>query len=165
MRSEVVYTHFSCNQNCVYCHVRRPGDERPFIATAAVRARIDEAIGRGGREVVLSGGEPGMRGDLEALVMHARTHGAEAVTLETNATLVDEPRARALAAAGLTLARVNLTGFGDALDGVTRDPGGFARTLAGLRALLAASVPVEIAVVVVRSTRALLPGLPEKLAA
>lgn len=105
-----------------------------------------------------------MRGDLAALVAHARARGAERIVLETNATLLDEPRARELAAAGLGLARVNLAGDGDALDAVTRDPGGFQRALDGPRALGAAGVPLEMAAAVVRSTAPLLPGLPAALA-
>src|SRR5262249_39439398 len=97
------------------------------IAGPRVRAAIDEALARGAREIVLTGGEPAMRRDLAALVAHARARGAERVVLETNATLLDEARARELAAAGIGLVRINLAGFGDALDAVTQDPGGFER--------------------------------------
>jgi molybdenum cofactor biosynthesis enzyme MoaA len=158
MRSERVDTNLACNQHCTYCTSRRPADDPAFLQGAAVRARIDAALAAGAREVVLTGGEPTMRTDLAALVAHARARGAEAVTLETNGTLLDEMRARALGRAGLSLARVNLAGADEALDAVTRDPGGLGRTLAGLRALFAACVPVEIAAAMVRSTRPLLPS-------
>src|SRR5262249_37451622 len=80
------------------------------------------------------------------------------------ATLLDEPRARELAASGLGLARVNLAGSGEALDAVTQDPGGFERTRAGIAALEAAGVPIEIAAAVVRGAARLLPALPAALA-
>ncbi|MDB4930316.1 MAG: Radical domain heme biosynthesis protein, partial [Myxococcaceae bacterium] len=132
MRSELVVTHETCNQRCGHCTARRPEDDRSWVQTRAVLGRVREAAARGARELVLTGGEPGMRSDLAALVAAARQGGVERVVLETNATLIDGPRAAALRAAGLDLARVNLTAWGDALDAVTRDPGGWARTVAGV---------------------------------
>jgi MoaA/NifB/PqqE/SkfB family radical SAM enzyme len=164
MRSDRVFTNLTCNQNCTYCTDRRATEQRPFILGAAVRARIDAALHGGAAELVLTGGEPTLRADLPALVAHARAGGATAVVLETNATTLDAAKVTALRDAGLASARVNLSGWGEALDEVTRDPGGHARTLDGLRALLDAGLPVEISVVVIRSTLAMLVDLPERLA-
>jgi MoaA/NifB/PqqE/SkfB family radical SAM enzyme len=164
MRSDRVFTNFTCNQNCGYCTDRRPAEDRAFIHPAAVKERIRSAVQGGAREIVLTGGEPTLRSDLGALVAFARSEGALAVVLETNATLLDADKARALRDAGLDTARVNLAGWGDALDEVTRDEGGFARTLEGIRALAQAGLSIEISVVVVRSTRPLLGDLPERLA-
>lgn len=164
-RSDRVFTNLTCNQNCTYCTDRRPVEQRAFILGAAVRARIDAALRGGAAELVLTGGEPTLRADLPALIAHARAGSAAAIVLETNATALDAARVRALRDAGLSSARVNLSGWGEALDAVTRDPGGHARALAGLRALLDGGVPVEITVVVIRSTLPLLVDLPEQIAA
>jgi MoaA/NifB/PqqE/SkfB family radical SAM enzyme len=164
MRSDRVFTNLTCNQNCTYCTERRPAEERAFIRADAVRARIDAAVRGGASEVVLTGGEPTLRVDLPALVAHARARGAASVVLETNATALDPGRVQALRQAGLGVARVNLTGWGDALDAVTRDPGGHARTLAGLRALLEGGIVVELTAVVIRATLGLLADLPTRLA-
>jgi MoaA/NifB/PqqE/SkfB family radical SAM enzyme len=163
-RRASIVTNQRCNQNCTYCVLRSPTDDLAAIAPAAVRARIEAAIAAGASEIVLTGGEPTMRADLAALVAHARNAGAERVALETNATLLDPERARALAGAGLGLARVNLAGWSDAIDGVTRDPGGFRRTLEGLAALAGAGVTLEILATVARSTRERLAELPAGLA-
>ena len=163
MRAERVYTHHSCNQNCTYCVWRRPSDDPAYISGAAVRGRIDAALAHGAEEITFSGGEPTMRRDLTALVAYARTRGARHVSLETNATLIDAPRAVALRDAGLGTARVNLTAWGDALDAITRDPGGAQRTTAGLRALQAAGIPIELHAVLIRSTLAHLPAVPAAL--
>ena len=101
---------------------------------------------------MLTGGEPTLRRDLGLLVARAREMGAEQVTLETNATLLDAVRAHELASAGLHGALVNLSGVGPALDEVTRDPGGAEATLRGVDALLAAGVQVDVQAAVVRST-------------
>lgn len=129
----------------------------------AVRARIDQALAEGIRELVLTGGEPTMRVDLVALVAHARAGGAERVVLETNATLVDEVRAVALRDAGLDLARVNVPALDDASDALTRDPGGFNRAMSGMQALARAGVEIEAAATLVRSTVVHLPTLAGRL--
>jgi MoaA/NifB/PqqE/SkfB family radical SAM enzyme len=159
-RTATILTNLRCNQGCVWCTRRAAQDDRAFVRTEAVRARIDQTLATGTRELVLTGGEPGMRRDLVDLVAHAHAGGAERIVLETNATLVDDERARALAQAGLSAARVNLPGWGSACDSLTRDPGGFALALAGMQALARTGVEIEAAVTLVRSTLAQLPSIP-----
>jgi len=158
-----VVTNLRCNQACTWCTRRAGHDDRAFIAGPAVRARIDAGLEAGTKEIVLTGGEPGMRRDLAELIAHARARGAARVVIETNATLVDEARAGELAAAGLTVARVNVPAFDKAADGMTRDPGGFARARAGMIALAAAGVSIEATVTLVRSTARHLDALPARL--
>jgi len=164
MRVEMVPTNWSCNQNCRYCTQRRSSDEASFVAPAAVVARIDAVLAKGAQEIRLSGGEPTLRRDFAALVRYAKSRGAKRVVLETNATLIDDARARALHKAELDLARVNLSGFTPRLDELTRDPGGFEKTVEGVRALLRAGVRVEIVAAVLVSTLPYLEELPARLA-
>jgi len=162
-RTLSVVTNLRCNQACVWCTRRSDRDDPRFIQAASVRARIEEGLAGGAEEVVVTGGEPTMRGDLAELVAHARASGARRIVLETNATLLDGPRARALKDAGLDVARVNVPAFGDACDALTRDAGGFARALAGMKALAEAGVAIEAALTVVSSTAPHLAGLPDAL--
>ena len=165
MRVARVITNYTCNQNCWFCNGRRPAEDREFVARPAVWRRIADAVEAGPREIVLTGGgEPAMRRDLTDLVRRAGTAGA-AVVLETNATLIDAARAAELAAAGLRTARVQLVAWGDDADAITRDPGGFAAALDGMRALQAAGVAIEVTVPVVRRNLLLLPELVRQLAA
>jgi MoaA/NifB/PqqE/SkfB family radical SAM enzyme len=158
MRTERVFTNFTCNQGCVFCNSRSGLDERAFIHPKAVRQRIRDALSNGARTLVLTGGEPTLRRDIAELVREARACGAERVELETNATLVDPAAAGRLREAGLTLARVNVSGLIPIGDAVTRDPGGARATIGGIRALRAEGLPVQLDAAIVRST---LPGLPE----
>lgn len=163
MRSERVETNLRCNQNCTYCTARRSEDDVRWVQKAAVLLRIDRALhaaASGGLELILTGGEPTLRRDLSELVAYAKRGGARQVTLETNATRIDRELAAALSASGLDHAVVNLSGVDEMLDAVTRDPGGFSRTLLGIDALLEAGVRVTLRAVVVRSTRDALPRLP-----
>ncbi|MGH7439329.1 MAG: radical SAM protein, partial [Polyangiaceae bacterium] len=166
MRTQRVVTNLRCNQNCTYCTARREADDLAAIQPGAVRAGIDAALASGATELIFTGGEPALRRDLEDLVAYARRAGGDAaltLALETNGTLVDAARARSLRAAGLDRALVNLAGTGPELDAVTRDPGGFEASRRGLRALVGAGIPVEVAAAVVRSTRAAIAGLPSLL--
>ena len=164
VRSEQIATHFRCNQGCAFCIARRSSDDPAFIATAAVKQRIAQAIHRGAREIVLTGGEPSMRRDLTELVQFARAEGAQEITLESNGTLLDAARIGELQRAGLTLLRLHLPAWGDDCDRLTRDPGGFARTRVALEAALAAQLPVEVAATLVKSVGVTLPEVPAQLA-
>jgi MoaA/NifB/PqqE/SkfB family radical SAM enzyme len=165
VRSELIHTHLTCNQACTYCDVRRPTLDRAHASGRAVIERVDAAIRSGADEIVISGGEPAMRSDLAMLVHHAASGGCSSVGLETNATLVTAEMARALSDAGLSWARVNVSVWGEASDAITRDPGGFERTLQGMRELTSASVPIEVSSVVIRATLSGLPELPDRLRA
>jgi MoaA/NifB/PqqE/SkfB family radical SAM enzyme len=164
MRSERVFTNLTCNQNCTFCTSRASTDDRAFIRGDAVKGRINAAHAAGAKEIVLTGGEPALRKDIAELVAHARAQDLR-VVLETNATAIDSGRAQALASAGLSLARVNVIGLVDPVDSVTRDEGGAERTLAGVKALIAAGIPLEFEAAIVTSTLTGLPDLPAKLTA
>ncbi len=165
MRVQRVITNETCNQNCWFCNARRPVEQADFVARPAVRLRIAEARAGGPRQIVLTGGEPTLRSDLADLVRRAGRGGAR-VVLETNGALVGEERARELAAAGLHTARVQLVAWGEeAADGITRDPGGFAAAVRGIRAFAAADVTVEVTAPVVRRNLELIPALPREIGA
>jgi MoaA/NifB/PqqE/SkfB family radical SAM enzyme len=164
MRVQRVITNETCNQNCWFCNARRPAERADFIARPALRRRIAEARAGDTQEIVLTGGEPTLRSDIADLVQRAGEGGAR-VVLETNAALIDDERARRLAAAGLRLARVQLVAWGEEADAITRDPGGFVASIAGIRSLAAAGVGVEVTVPIVRRNLALPAGIPRQIAA
>ncbi len=164
-RLQTVATNLRCNQNCSYCNRRAERDDLATIAPAALRTAIARALQQGAEEIRLTGGEPTLRRDLLELVTFARQSGAQRVSLETNGTQLDLARAQALAAAGLTSARVNLVGPDARVDAITQDEGGFARTLAGIRALLQAGVAVEILCVLTQATRSFVAEMPAALMA
>ncbi len=121
---------WTCNLRCGMCpHWREPG-EKP-LAIDAFMALVDDLAELGCRRIHLSGGEPTLRPDLEALVAHAAGRGLR-VAMTTNATRLDAARAQALVAAGLRQANVSI----DAPDAAVHDlirgvPGAFDRAVAG----------------------------------
>lgn len=163
MRVARVLTNETCNQACGFCSARRPSERREFIVATAVKKRIDAALAEGAREIILTGGEPTMRRDLVDLVRYARLQGATRIVLETNAALMTNEVAHALGQAGLDVARVHLPAFGTDADTITRDDGGFVATLAGLRALAAAHLTLEIAVPIVSTNLRFVANIPAGL--
>lgn len=154
MKVARVFTNETCNQNCVFCNARRPEEDRAFIRSRAVVERIQHALSSGVREIILTGGEPTLRRDLEGLVSRAASLGAERITLETNAVLVTPERARRLAAAGVDQVRVHLPGVGAGYDEITRDEGGYDALLRGLTALADAGLRLQLSLPVVRQNAA-----------
>jgi molybdenum cofactor biosynthesis enzyme MoaA len=168
MRFARVLTNETCNQNCGFCSARRPHERASFARAEAVLSRIEAAAQAGVRELVLTGGEPTLRKDLPILVARAKRSGGEGgltVTLETNAALISEAGALALARAGLDKARVHLPAWGEEADAISRDEGGFARTRAGMAALARAGIALEVATPIVRANLTRVPELPARLAA
>jgi molybdenum cofactor biosynthesis enzyme MoaA len=165
VRVQRVVTNETCNQNCWFCNARRPTERSEFIAGAAVRRRIDDAHAGAPREILLTGGESTMRSDLAAIVRRSAVGGCR-VVLETNATLIDDARARELAAAGLHTARVQLVAWGDeAVAAITRVPDAFTAAVNGIRALAAAGVRVELTTPIVGRNVALLRSPPGEIVA
>jgi len=145
----------ACNLSCGFCTARgaegRAPRQRAVQAITAVRRVAQE----GAKTLVIGGAEPTLEWYLADLVALAKSLRFERVVLETNAVALAEPgRAEALARAGLSGARVALNSFDAArADAIGRVPGALAQTLAGVRALLDAGVPVELAVALLPENR------------
>jgi MoaA/NifB/PqqE/SkfB family radical SAM enzyme len=165
MRSQQVVTNETCNQNCAFCNARSPFEREAVAAFSRVALRIEAAVAGGAEEIVLTGGEPTLRRDLPRVVARARAAGAGRVVLETNAALLTDARAADLRVAGLDLARVHVPVWGEGADDLSRDEGGFARTLSGLRSLARAGIAIEIATPIVRRNLDRVAGIPPAIAA
>ncbi len=162
MRIARVHTNLTCNHSCAFCNARRVRELPSFVHPIAVRRRINAAA-RGSDEIILTGGEPTMRRDLAQLVARARARGFSKVVLETNAALVTEARAAALADAGLDLARVHVPAWADRHEQITLEPGSFSAMLSGAQALAQAGITLEAATPLVRANVDVVAALPRQL--
>jgi len=125
-----------CNLACAHCYLDATtlaqGDEDE-LGTEEVKGLLDDVASLGhGTMVVLTGGEPLVRDDLDALIRHGAARGLPMV-VGTNGMLLDEERVRALRAAGALGLGISL----DSLDADRHDrfrgrDGAWARTLAGI---------------------------------
>ncbi len=137
-----------CNLACTHCFVScGPGDlHHPLMSRAEVRARVDEGLALGVREIYFTGGEPFMHPDMLEILEDALADAP--CTVLTNGTLFTSARVAALAALAdrsrfaLEL-RVSLDGMDARTHDALRGAGSFARTIEGLvRATDAGLLPI-----------------------
>lgn len=119
-----------CNERCVHCFLQDQRDRQSALnemTTTTVIRLLEEMADAGCMECGITGGEPGIRRDLEDVIANAYALGMK-VNLWTNGTLL--PRARLKAIAGMIEEiRVSLYGSTAAAhDGVTQLPGSWRAT-------------------------------------
>jgi MoaA/NifB/PqqE/SkfB family radical SAM enzyme len=94
-----------CNLDCTYCNeYDRVSDPVPL---EAMLARIDRLAELGATIITLSGGEPTLHPDLDAILRRIRERGAIA-TLITNGLLLTPERIRQLNQAGLDYLQISI---------------------------------------------------------
>lgn len=164
MRIARLFTNETCNQRCAFCNRRRDAETPSYVAGSALRQRLDDAVASGASRIVLTGGEPLLRPDLERVVVAAKARGVEQVQLETNGLLLDEKRVEALRDAGVDLIRVHLPGWGREWENATGHTASFSTLLAALQRLQALNMAFEAALPIVRDTAEKLHLVPQMLA-
>ena len=93
-----------CNSRCVYCYNvwkeegGYPKGELPFAEIRRILDRVLEEVAL--ESLTLTGGEPTLRNDLEQIASYAASNKI-AVSLATNAVLIDKERAASLVGAGI----------------------------------------------------------------
>ncbi len=127
-----------CNLRCAHCYLdagtRRDGDAGE-LEGAEVKAILDDIAGLSDEcMVVLTGGEPLLRRDLDELAAHAAGLGLM-VVVGTNGLLLNEARVARLMAAGVQGVGISL----DSLDPAHHDrfrgaPGAWAKAMVGIDA-------------------------------
>ena len=129
----IVRVNFNCNQSCRFCFV---STHLPPAEQEAVEGAIVEIARRKGW-VILSGGEPTLNARLPDYIRLARREGARRIELQTNAVHLGDPElADRLVEAGLDVVLVSLHGScPEVSDAVTRAPGTFEQTVAGIERL------------------------------
>ncbi|HMA34134.1 MAG TPA: PqqD family peptide modification chaperone [Chloroflexia bacterium] len=153
-----VFVTNDCNLRCTHCYVSS-GDLVPEneMTTADLYRLIDEARDLGVSRFYFTGGEPFMRRDIFALIDYVCAESE--LVLLTNATFFNKrilaqltaaaQRANGAAAGGLGQPRrlhlqVSLDGPDAALHEQVRGPRTFARTIQGIRDLVAIGLPPAV---------------------
>lgn len=157
---------FSCNNRCRFCV---QGDRRarePDRSTDELRALL-EASRAYGDELVLTGGEVGIRRDLVELVRAARALGYRRIQLQSNGrAFAKESLCDALVEAGVTEFSPALHGARpETHDALTRAPGSWRQTTRGIRNLVQRGQLVLSNSVVTRANLRELPLLGQLLVA
>jgi len=125
-----------CNLACAHCYLDaktlRQGDEDE-LSTSEVQALLDDVAALGhGTMVVLTGGEPLVRKDLETLIRHGSALGLPMV-VGTNGMLLSERRVGSLKNAGVLGLGISLDSLDpDCHDRFRGQKGAWAKTMAGI---------------------------------
>ena len=142
-----LYTNFSCNLACDYCCAESsPRASARLLGVDVARRAAEELAGLGGRELLLTGGEPFMHPRLGELVEACVRYVP--VTILTNAmVLARGSRRRTLEAfdRGRVVMQVSLDSGTPALHDRHRGKGSFARARAGIALLRELGFRVRVA--------------------
>lgn len=154
-----------CQFRCLHCYAGPASSAARELDGAAWMRVLDEAAAAGCLELVLTGGEPLLRPDFEAIYVYARRKGLE-VTLFTNAGLVTDQMAALFHEWPPLSVEVSIYGNSEATARrVTGVEGAYALQWAGIRRLKSAGAPVTLKVLALRAIRGEIEALEQRAAA
>src|SRR5580700_1731797 len=146
-----------CNLRCVFCHMEGQLVSNEELTPAEIETVVRAAVAAGVERVKLTGGEPTLRSDIVEIVERLAALGPE-VSMTTNGLRLSE-LAAPLRAAGLARVNVSLPSLDLATYRTLTGVDGLAKTVAGVRAAVAAGLsPVKLNVVALAGTTADPPG-------
>lgn len=136
----------ACGYRCIHCRADAQPDRSPNeLTTDEGRRLIDEIVRFGKPILVLTGGDPLARPDLEELAAHATERGLRVALTPSATPRVTEERIRSLRSAGVRRIALSVDGATAAThDGIRALPGSFRRTLGILEAVRGADVPLQV---------------------
>lgn len=133
----------ACNHRCFFCYngaLRQSGRE---LGTDQCLRLLDEMRAAGVFSINFNGGEPLTRSDFFDIASHAKSLGFD-IHLNTNATLIDERIADALAGLFPSLCTSVLSSSPRRHDELVGSPGAFERMRQGVEHVLLRGMKVEI---------------------
>lgn len=135
----------SCNLNCVHC--RAAAGRGPYtgeLTTDESFRLIDEIVSFSKPVIILTGGEPLLRGDIYDLASYGTSRGLRMV-IAPNGTLLDGEKAARLKASGIQRVSVSLDGATeDSHDLFRQVVGAFAGALRGIQFLKEAGLEFQV---------------------
>ncbi|NLF31384.1 MAG: radical SAM protein [Planctomycetes bacterium] len=148
-----------CNLRCAHCYSTSTDASAPYeLTTDEARALIDDLAAMGAPVILFSGGEPMLRGDLLALIDHARQAGVRAV-LSTNGTYITPTLAERFGDLALGYVGVSLDGLEATHDRLRGESGAFAAAMEGIRHCLTAGVKVGVRLTMTRRNAGEIPAV------
>ncbi|NIO03832.1 MAG: radical SAM protein [Proteobacteria bacterium] len=150
-----VTTH--CNSTCAHCFARAGIPERSSLPVDLVMKIIAEGYNMGYRRVHLTGGEPLLWEGLFETLDHAFDLGYEAVSLNTNGTVLMNDVVDRLAYYDCLSISVSLQGP-EELHDLVRGEGSYEQTLKGIEKIHDAGISC---VIFATACKSLLPDLPQ----
>jgi MoaA/NifB/PqqE/SkfB family radical SAM enzyme len=129
IRNIDVALNYACNMGCEHCSCEQLKSKAPVMDVGDYRKLVDEADSLGVFYFSLTGGEPVLNRDLEDIIQ-AFKPSRHLIGLQTNAFLIDRPRAKSLYQAGLDVIQVSLDSMQpESHDAFRKVPGALEQTL------------------------------------
>ena len=122
-----------CNLTCKHCYsISTDIDFKGELSTPEIHRTMDDLKAFHVPVLILSGGEPLLHPDIDAIAARAKSMGFY-VALSTNGTLIDEQSVGRIAAIGYDYVGISLDGRRETHDRFRRKEGAFDRSLNALR--------------------------------
>ena len=136
----------ACGLACRHCRAEAAQARNPDeLSTQDGKRLLDEIAAMGTSIVILSGGDPLERPDLEELIRHAKMGGLRVGTIPAATGKLSRSRIGSLRDAGLDQLAVSLDGpTAAAHDDFRKTPGSFDRTLQGAAFAHEAGLPLQV---------------------
>ena len=149
--SLVLEITYRCNERCIHCYL--PEDTRlPELTLDQIDKLLAEFVAQGGFQLLLTGGEVGVRRDFSGILALAKKYGLVTsinsnLTCMTDSLIADiinlHPKS---VACSIYSARAELH------DAITQVPGSFSKSISTIRRLREAGVPVALKAPLMKST-------------
>ena len=147
----------SCPLACRHCRAEAMlGRDAGELDTGEAKALVDDLVSGFRRPpvLILSGGDPLMRPDLEEIVGYATSRGVATALSPAVSPGLSRERMRGLAEAGARSVSISLDGIGETHDGVRGVEGHFARTVEAIQMLKELGYRVQVNTTVMRENAA-----------
>jgi radical SAM protein with 4Fe4S-binding SPASM domain len=152
----------ACDQPCTHCGSRAGSARASELTTAEALRVVEQLAAEGAEEVVLIGGEAYLHDGFLTITRALRDAGVRPI-MTTGGRGIDEPLARAMAAAGIARVSVSIDGLEATHDLQRAARGSFQAATQALRHLRAAGIPTASNINVNRLNQGELEGVYEHL--
>ena len=126
---------YRCNAKCIHCSTTSMDSRhKKKLTTEQAKKVIDQCRSVGTTMLILTGGEPTLRPDLEELVAYVRSKKMLPL-IGTNALLLNEERILSLKKAGIFAVTVSLHGLQQTHENTLRVPGSYDTAITALKNL------------------------------
>lgn len=144
----------ACNERCIHCYFpNSTKNEKLFMPLDTFRKVIDDFVELGGKNIIISGGEPLMHASIIQLLQYCGINGLN-VSLLSNLTLLNEMHIKTLKSIKTDMVQTSVYSLTPTIhDGITFKKGSLSKTLSSIDKLLSEDIPVRIACLVMKQNK------------